>query len=132
MSQSDKLPAEEEQKLIGLVNLETIQYKANLKRQGSVFDPNTAEILSTVLRELGEITFNRGVDYALANIYTTAQAAEKLGVSKHLVIRLAHKMGLGKKVSEAVFIFTNQDIEVMENRNRVAGRPQENFTAGSR
>ena len=48
MSQSDKLPAEEEQKLIGLVNLETIQYKANLKRQGSVFDPNTAEILSTV------------------------------------------------------------------------------------
>ena len=75
---------------------------------------------------------DRGVDYELANIYTTAQAAEKLGVSKHLVIRLAHKMGLGKKVSEAVFIFTNQDIEVMENRNRVAGRPQENFTAGSR
>ena len=126
MSQSDKLPVEEEQKLTGLVNLEIIQYKANLKRRGGVFDPNTAEILSTVLRELGEITFNRGVDYALANIYTTAQAAEKLGVSKHLVIRLAHKMGLGKKVSEAVFIFTNRDIEVMENRNRVAGRPQEN------
>ena len=79
------------------------------------------------LRELGEITFNRGVDYELANIYTTAQAAEKLGVSKHLVIRLAHKMGLGKKVSEAVFVFTNRDIEVMENRNRLAGRPQENL-----
>lgn len=131
MSQSDKLPAGEDQKLTGLVNLEIIQYKANLKRQGYVFDPNTAEILSIVLRELGEITFNRGVDYALANLFTTAQAAEKLGVSKHLVIRLAHKLGLGKKVSEAVFVFTNQDIEAMESRNRVAGRPRENHQTGS-
>jgi hypothetical protein len=126
MSQSDKLPTEDEQKLTGLVNLEIIQYKANLKRQGSVFDPNTAEILSTVLRELGEISFNRGVDYALSNIFTTAQAAEKLGVSKRLVIRLSHKMNVGKKVSEAVIIFTNRDIEVMEARNRVAGRPGNN------
>jgi hypothetical protein len=132
MSQSDKLSAEEEQKLTGLVNLEVIQYKANLKRQGGVFDPNTTKILSTALRELGEIMFNRGVDYALANICTTAQAAEKLGVSKRLVIRLAHKMGVGKKVSESVFIFTNRDIEVMENRNRVAGRPQEIFKICSR
>jgi hypothetical protein len=116
------LPAGEEQKLAGLVNLEIIQYKANLKRQGSEFDPKTAEILSTVLRELGEITFNRGVDYALSNVYTNAQAAEKLGVSKRLVIRLAHKMNVGKKVSEVVFIFSNRDIEVMEARNRVAGR----------
>jgi hypothetical protein len=132
MSQSDKLPAEEEQKFAGLVNLEIIQYKANLKRQGSVFDPNITELLSTVLRELGAIMFNRGVDYALANVYTTAQAAEKLGVSKRLVIRLAHKMNVGKKVSAAVFIFTNRDIEIMEARNRVAGRPQENLQTGSR
>lgn len=126
MPHSDNLPAEVEKNFSGLIDLELMQFKANMKRLGLTFDLKTLEVLLSVFRELGVIMFNRGVDYALANTFTTAQAAERLGVSKRLVIRLAHKMGVGKKLSESVFVFTGEDIEEMEKRNRLSGRPQKN------
>ena len=62
-------------------------------------------------------------------LYTTAQVAERLGLSRRRVLALALSRGLGRKLGRD-WIFDEEDIEGMQIR--VAGRPWPATTAVGR
>jgi len=59
-------------------------------------------------RDIGTTMFKKGMEYAMSNIYSTAQVAEKLGITDGLVLKCAHKMGLVKNYHHRCGYFFRQ------------------------
>lgn len=60
----------------------------------------------------------------MPNLYSAADAARKLGgISSRRIRAIAERDGIGKLTS-AGWVFTEQDIEQLRNRNKRPGRPR--------
>lgn len=127
MNPSSDLPQAIKDQLTQLSKLEKMRLFGQLeylKDSGQNFTELDESFIMNSYGDLGTIMFQKGIDYAMANIYSASQVAEKLGITDGLVRRLAHKLGLGKKLSPQVWVFLPADVEQIENRNKVAGRPE--------
>ena len=127
MNPSSDLPQEANFQLKQLSQLEMMRLFAKLeqlKHQSKDYTDLEDSFVLNSYSDLGVTMFKKGMDYAMTNIYSAAQVAERLGVTTGLVLKLAHKMGLGKKLSPQVWVFVPADIDQMENRNKAAGRPE--------
>lgn len=127
MNPSSDLPLEESSQLIQLSTLEKMRLYGKLeqmKEHGQTFRDMDESFVIKSYRDLGTIMFQKGIEYAMSNIYSAAQVAERLGITTGLVRKLGHKMGLGKRLSPQVWVFLPADVDQMENRNKAAGRPE--------
>jgi len=124
---SNELPQEANFQLKQLSQLEMMRLFAKLeqlKYQSKDYTDIEDSFVLNSYGDLGTTMFKKGMEYAMSNIYSTAQVAEKLGITDGLVLKLAHKMGLGKKLSPQVWVFLPADVDRLELRNKTAGRPE--------
>lgn len=126
-----QLPADVAESMAKLVNLEVL--RINAKHRAGKLEPQAdiiynAETLAGSFTDFGTTMFFWGQKNALDNLLTSAQVAEKLGVTDGLVRRLAKKMQVGKKIhGSRAWLFLPQDVASLEERNKSAGQPVKEY-----
>lgn len=76
---------------------------------------STVEEARVLVERVASEAFEAGVAAASGELLTTAQAAERLGLSRAFVYKLARRHSLGVKVGKALML-SRSDVEALENR----------------
>lgn len=118
MINTTQLSLEASEKIMVIVRLQ-IEKLIN----GKDFSTVEAYEIESYLLSLGVQAYELGKEYALENLLTTKQLAEKLGLQVSQTGKLARKRGVGRKLEGYLRVYLPEDISKMEERK--VGRPFE-------